>query len=225
MARQERAIRTRRAILEAAAAVFDERGYEAATIADILARSGVTKGALYFHFASKQLVAQGVLDEQFTEGDVPPRESKLQELFDLSMALAYRMIRNPMLSAGARLSIGPEMSRTFNGGSLPGWVDLVGRLLNQAKEQGELIPNVDTESAAWSITASWTGAQILSQALTNRADLEERVAALYSHLYPSIATPAVLAQLDMRPDRGARVIQEIKELEELANNTPTRLSA
>lgn len=72
MARQERAVRTRRAILEAAAAVFDERGYEAATIADILARAGVTKGALYFHFCSKQELAQGVLDEQFVEGESRP---------------------------------------------------------------------------------------------------------------------------------------------------------
>lgn len=71
VARQERAVRTRRAILEAAAAVFDERGYEAATIADILARAGVTKGALYFHFSSKQELAQGVLDEQMAEGGVP----------------------------------------------------------------------------------------------------------------------------------------------------------
>lgn len=67
MARQERAVRTRRAILEAAASVFDERGYEAATIADILTRAGVTKGALYFHFSSKQDLARGVLDEQFAE--------------------------------------------------------------------------------------------------------------------------------------------------------------
>ncbi|MEV6183872.1 helix-turn-helix domain-containing protein, partial [Streptomyces sp. NPDC052015] len=61
MARQERAIRTRQTILVAAAEVFDEVGYEAATISDVLKRSGVTKGALYFHFTSKQELAQAVL--------------------------------------------------------------------------------------------------------------------------------------------------------------------
>ncbi|MGJ3560236.1 TetR family transcriptional regulator [Streptomyces sp. INA 01156] len=40
MARQERAIRTRRTILDAAAAVFDERGYTSATIGEILDRAG-----------------------------------------------------------------------------------------------------------------------------------------------------------------------------------------
>ncbi|WP_435060255.1 TetR family transcriptional regulator [Streptomyces sp. bgisy060] len=71
MARQERAVRTRRTVLEAAAAVFDERGYKAATIADILKRADVTKGALYFHFASKRALAQGILDEQFSQAEVP----------------------------------------------------------------------------------------------------------------------------------------------------------
>ncbi|MFD6414028.1 TetR family transcriptional regulator, partial [Nocardia asteroides] len=51
--KQDRAIRTRRNILEAAAKIFEERGYQAATIAEILGAAGVTKGALYFHFSSK----------------------------------------------------------------------------------------------------------------------------------------------------------------------------
>ena len=60
MALQERAIRTRRNILVAAADVFADVGYEAATISEILQRANVTKGALYFHFASKEVLADAV---------------------------------------------------------------------------------------------------------------------------------------------------------------------
>ncbi len=56
---QDRAILTRQAILTAAAGVFEERGYRAATISEILARAGVTRGALYFHFPSKEDLAEG----------------------------------------------------------------------------------------------------------------------------------------------------------------------
>ncbi|MFJ7159634.1 ScbR family autoregulator-binding transcription factor [Streptomyces sp. NPDC101118] len=212
MARQERAVRTRRAILEAAAAVFDERGYEAATISDILSRAGVTKGALYFHFSSKQELAQGVLDEQFGEAGVPPRASKLQELVDVALVLAYRMKREPMLSAGARLSLGPDMREIFGGGSVPGWIEFTEQLLVQAKEQGELLPHVDPAETAWIISACWTGAQVYSQTLTDRDDIEFRVAGVYQHIVPSIATPAVLARLDIAPDRGARVVAEAEQL-------------
>ncbi|MFG2986926.1 ScbR family autoregulator-binding transcription factor [Streptomyces sp. NPDC048258] len=220
MARQERAVRTRRAILEAAAAVFDERGYEAATIADILSRAGVTKGALYFHFASKQELAQGVLDEQFAEGGVPPRESKLQELVDVALVLAHRMKYQPMLSAGARLSLGPDMREIFGGGSVPGWIEFTEERLAQAKAQGELLPHVDPAETAWIISACWTGAQIYSQTLTDREDIEYRISGVYQHLYPSIATPAVLARLDMGADRGARVVAEIEALESAEPREP-----
>ncbi|MFJ3927875.1 ScbR family autoregulator-binding transcription factor [Streptomyces sp. NPDC090022] len=209
MARQERAVRTRRAILEAAAAVFDERGYDAATIADILSRAGVTKGALYFHFSSKQELAQGVLDEQFGEAGVPARTSKLQELVDVAMVLAYRMKREPMLSAGARLSLGPGMREIFGGGSVPGWIEFTRRLLVEAKEQGELLPHVDPGETAWILSACWAGAQIYSHTLSDRADIELRVSAVYQHIYPSIATPAVLARIDMAADRGERVSGEV----------------
>ncbi|MEU1409958.1 helix-turn-helix domain-containing protein, partial [Streptomyces sp. NPDC005728] len=74
MVLQERAVRTRRAILVAAAGVFAEVGFEAATIAEILQRAGVTKGALYFHFASKQELAQAVLAGQLAAVPVPPRQ-------------------------------------------------------------------------------------------------------------------------------------------------------
>ncbi|MGN5376815.1 TetR family transcriptional regulator [Streptomyces lasalocidi] len=99
MARQERAVRTRRAVIEAAAAVFAERGYAAATIAEILERAGVTKGALYFHFDSKEALARGVIDAQITTVHWVPRELKLQEWVDICMTLAYRVPNDVVLMA------------------------------------------------------------------------------------------------------------------------------
>ncbi|HEX5268730.1 MAG TPA: helix-turn-helix domain-containing protein [Acidimicrobiales bacterium] len=44
---------SRSALLQAAVDVFTERGYEAATVAEIAERAGVTTGALYSHFHGK----------------------------------------------------------------------------------------------------------------------------------------------------------------------------
>lgn len=44
---------SRPALLQAAVEVFTERGYEAATVADIAERAGVTTGAVYSHFRGK----------------------------------------------------------------------------------------------------------------------------------------------------------------------------
>ncbi|MBJ7352702.1 MAG: TetR/AcrR family transcriptional regulator, partial [Rhodococcus sp.] len=61
MAQQERARRTRAAIVEAAAAEFAKRGYAAASVNTILEGSNATKGAMYFHFQSKEDLARAVL--------------------------------------------------------------------------------------------------------------------------------------------------------------------
>ena len=44
---------TRRRILDAATELFNEHGYAGTSIRDITERLGMTKGALYYHFASK----------------------------------------------------------------------------------------------------------------------------------------------------------------------------
>jgi AcrR family transcriptional regulator len=53
---QQRGEETRSHILDVGGELFAERGYDATSVADICARAGVTKGAFYHHFASKQSV-------------------------------------------------------------------------------------------------------------------------------------------------------------------------
>ncbi|MFC9914436.1 ScbR family autoregulator-binding transcription factor [Streptomyces sp. NPDC059862] len=223
MVRQERARRTRQAILRAAAEVFDDRGYKAATIGEVLIRARVTKGALYFHFPSKQALAQGVLSEQFVETPLPPRASKLQELVDTGLALAYRMRHDPLVSAAAELSLGREMVDLFGTDNLVRWLESTEQLLREAAAQGELLPQVDPAEAAWLLSAAWTGVQIYSHTLSGREDLENRISSLFIHLLPSVAVPAVLSRLEYGPERaaelaheGMRLAREKQEAEESA---------
>ncbi|GAA0298619.1 ScbR family autoregulator-binding transcription factor [Streptomyces polychromogenes] len=60
MVKQERAARTRESLVHAAAEVFAEEGFTAASIAAISRRAGVTPGALYFHFDGKTSLALAV---------------------------------------------------------------------------------------------------------------------------------------------------------------------
>lgn len=209
MAQQERAVRTRRAVLEAAAAVFAERGYAAATIGEILARAQVTKGALYFHFDSKAALAQGVLQAQVTTDYHVPRELKLQEWVDAGMTLAKRLPQEPLLLAGVRLSADLQGREVF-GSAWPAWTELTAAFLTEAKERGEVLPHVVPEETAQVFLGAWIGVQYVSQAMAGWADLEVRMSALFNHMLPAITAPAVLVRLDTAPDRGARVIAEVR---------------
>lgn len=54
---------TRQVLLDAAVAVIGEKGYTSATVDEIVARAGVSKGLAYYHFKSKAAMAQSVLEE------------------------------------------------------------------------------------------------------------------------------------------------------------------
>src|ERR1700685_929594 len=54
-------------ILEAALAVFAERGLTGARMEDIAARAGVTKGTIYLYFESKDAVFRALLAESIGE--------------------------------------------------------------------------------------------------------------------------------------------------------------
>ena len=117
MVKQERAIRTRKAILAAAAKIFEERGYRAATISEILSAAGVTKGALYFHFSSKEELAQGILHEQDQWLPIPDRACKIQQIADTVLLHAYRLQHDPLVRAGVRLSLDQQAEEVDRRGS------------------------------------------------------------------------------------------------------------
>ncbi|MGH7923098.1 MAG: TetR/AcrR family transcriptional regulator [Candidatus Binatus sp.] len=63
----ERRSTTIRAILDAARKLFTARGFEQTSVDDIAARAGVAKGAVYHHFASKELIFVRVFEEMTAE--------------------------------------------------------------------------------------------------------------------------------------------------------------
>jgi TetR/AcrR family transcriptional repressor of uid operon len=72
MARQQRGQESRERILEAAQLCFAQEGYDATGVAQICRRAGLSKGAFYHHFATKQALFLellnrwlGTLDTQF----------------------------------------------------------------------------------------------------------------------------------------------------------------
>ena len=66
MVRQARSETTRRKIITSAVELFNEIGYPAAGLGDIIERAAMTKGALYYHFDSKEALATAIIDEGAT---------------------------------------------------------------------------------------------------------------------------------------------------------------
>jgi AcrR family transcriptional regulator len=65
--RQRNPLRTRAAILDAAATLFAERGYAATSLADVGARAGVSRGAPGYCFGSKAELYRAILERAIEE--------------------------------------------------------------------------------------------------------------------------------------------------------------
>src|SRR5919202_3075808 len=56
--------RTRAQLLDAAAEVFARRGYHVATLEEVAAEAGYTKGAVYSNFESKEALFLALVDQE-----------------------------------------------------------------------------------------------------------------------------------------------------------------
>lgn len=66
---KEEAEQTRQDLLEAALTIFSKNGYTASRLEDIAEAAGVTRGAIYHHFGSKEDLFIALLDEAATVGN------------------------------------------------------------------------------------------------------------------------------------------------------------
>jgi AcrR family transcriptional regulator len=198
VARQVRAENTRNAILDAAAVKFDEFGFLGASLSDILSEAGVTKGALYFHFSSKEELASALIEEQFDvwEPLAGVERPGIQTVIDLTQGMAHNLRTNIRVRASIRLVIEQGSFISPSPTAYKKWIDVVHACLLAAKGNGDLRQDADPHDVAQLVIGSFTGIQLSSQVLTGRADLYERITFMWTTLLPGIVAPRRLAKFD-----------------------------
>jgi len=160
---------TRDKVLEAAFCEIHRRGYQAASIANILASTGLTKGALYHHFPTKQALGLAVVDEVIeqrleTRYFIPLRESahpldtllgfletapeRADELVPLGCPLNNLMQEMSPIDAEFRAHLCAVMNA---------WRTTMEAALRRAQAQGELRADVNCGEAALFIFSAWEG--------------------------------------------------------------------
>lgn len=199
MSRQARAEATREAVLLAAATAFDQHGYDGTSLGDIVRAFGKSKGAVYFHFDSKQELARAVMAAQADDLPVLTSGSAIQDLIELTMLIGRRLRTDVRLRAGVRLAIEQASFISPDPSPYDLWIDVARQLLATARSDGELLAHVDPDACAQMIVGAFTGIQLLSQVSSERADLTDRLRVLWTTLLPGMVTPAALNGLTLAP--------------------------
>ncbi len=161
---------TRATLLEAAFTEIHRHGFQAASLSRILADTGLTKGALYHHFPSKQALGLAVVDEvihqRLEQNIFRPLKNSPRPLDTLLHLLEERIQarQHELVNLGCPLNnlmqemspLDPQFQAHLNK-VLEAWVHSFESALKLAQAQGEIPAQVDCAAVALFIVSSLEG--------------------------------------------------------------------
>src|SRR4051794_3347351 len=192
MVRQARSEATRRRIITSAVELFNEIGYPATGLGDIIERAEMTKGALYYHFDSKESLATAIIEEgstrladafhNITTSSAPALEGIIHGLF----VVADLMITDQIARSGTQLlrafgEFNDVAARTYRG-----WTAEMTERTRQAIDEGDVRAELDPQAIGETIVGSMLGAELLASATTAGADVLQRVTRVWQGLLPAV---------------------------------------
>ncbi|MDK2980277.1 MAG: hypothetical protein PWQ55_624 [Chloroflexota bacterium] len=179
---QQRSEETRSQIMNAATELFCRSGYDAAAVADICERAGVSKGAFYHHFPSKKALFLAILQDWLGEVDRRLNELRQPDLpVSQSLLQMSHVIEGVFTDAAGQLPMFLEFmaqasrdQRVWDATFAPfqSYQSRFGQLLEQGKTEGSLREDVDAQASAWVIIAFAVGVLLQGVVLPQTADWE-----------------------------------------------------
>ncbi len=181
--------RSREKILEAAAQLFNQRGFNATSLDDILEASGVCRSNFYYHFPSKEDLGMEVLRKQaeaFEGGCIRgiledkgiPARRRLERLYEMVAAKQraedYRC-GCPFGNLAAELGgVHPEFRRHLSE-FFERWERSVDRCLQDGVARGEFPADLDTRPLATALISQIEGAILLMKTHRHEGPIEAGV--------------------------------------------------
>jgi AcrR family transcriptional regulator len=205
MARQVRSEATRRKILDAAIDVFGDVGYAAAGWSTIIERTGMTKGALYHHFDSKESLASNLIEagsdtilsafRNVCGSSSPGLENLLHGTFTIVEVLGSDKLARAAERLASALS-------GFNGAASRFYANLVLETAQEARRavnEGDLRADIDPEAFSGSIVGAMFGMRLVTDAISGHDKLGDvgdgltgRLRQVWELLLPGVVSEASL---------------------------------
>lgn len=161
---------TRQTLLEAAFAEIHRNGFQAASLTQILADTGLTKGALYHHFPDKKALGLAVVEEvirpRLAAMMFEPLADTRQPLAAMQALLAAKAAEDdpmvvtlgcPLNNLMQEMSPVDESFRQRLNEVFEAWVAVVAAALKRGKTAGEVRRDVDAEATAFFIVSALEG--------------------------------------------------------------------
>lgn len=150
--RRERGLRTRQRIYKTAIDLFARKGYENVSVDEICRRLGMTKGAFYAHFRSKdQIILEEFMNMDryyavVAEG-LPPEASSLEKLraFNREAIKLMSDLGVTLMKVLYHSQIAPHMREPYLVHPGRNLYRITNQLIREGQERGEIRPDLPSE--------------------------------------------------------------------------------
>jgi AcrR family transcriptional regulator len=152
LSREEKKARTRAQLIDAAATVFARRGYVAASLDEVAEEAGLTKGAVYSNFASKEELFEAVIQDRLNEpmkhaADVIDSSAGTTEELAMAGARAFvavvqqeREVFLLALEMNIHVARHPELAPAFAAGRREQLAEVADIITEHSKASGDPLP-------------------------------------------------------------------------------------
>ena len=179
---------TRVRIIAKAAELFNQRGLEGTSLADLMEATGLEKGGIYRHFPTKEAVAaeafdyawEAALQERVRDLDnIPGSVDRLKHLITNFVDRRPTIPGGcPLLNTAIEADDGNPLLRERARRALGKWQNILTSVINEGIQRREIRSGVDPNTLAILIISSLEGALMISRLERNR----DALLAARSHL-------------------------------------------
>jgi TetR/AcrR family transcriptional repressor of nem operon len=189
--------RTKREIVRNAAPLFNTKGYEGTSLSDLMAATGLQKGGIYRHFASKEELAAEAFDYAWAKAV----SGRLDGVADVSNSVdrIKKMIANfverrsglvaggcPLLNTAIEADDGNVLLRARARKALQAWRERITDVVNLGKRKHEIDAGTDPRKLSQLVIGSLEGALMISRIEDDNGALENAQAFLNGYLEQNV---------------------------------------
>jgi TetR/AcrR family transcriptional regulator, transcriptional repressor for nem operon len=164
--------RSRQKIVEAAAVLFNQKGFTGCSMGDIVMASGLEKGTLYGHFSTKEDLALLAFDYAWKDAS----DKRLRNLQTVSNAVDKLKLHIdnyvntpsfpggcPLLNFAVDADDGNFALRTRVKKALKGWEEFLAKIVEDGQSAGEINSEIDPISVANLVISILEGATVIAR--------------------------------------------------------------
>ncbi len=188
---------TRRDIVEKAAPLFNQKGFEGTSLADLMQATGLQKGGIYRHFSGKRELAAEAFDYAWEKAvygrldgvaDVPDCVDRLKKTIDNFVERREALVPGgcPLMNTAVEADDGNPLLRARARKALQGWTERLSRITAEGIKKHQIDPHIAPRRLSQLIICSLEGALLISRLQNDEGPLRAMRQHLNEYLEQSV---------------------------------------